>query len=250
MLGPRMAARMAMMPMTIISSMRLKAWVERVAIERAEALPWKALRVGEKSGRGTGVPGVWSIGGGVRENGSAGSVLFAHITGEDVELRTVFGNGASGDGDAAFLECLNDFLVAEGVFPVLGLDEFSDLPFDTGVGEGFAVGRLVTRSEEVLHFEHAVGGGHVFSRDGAADGGFVDADGIGDLHHGHGAQGGGTHLEELALSGDDFVGDIGDGLLALVDAFDEELAAADFVADVVLDLVSAVILRHQVLVGI
>jgi hypothetical protein len=50
--------------MTIISSMRLKAWVERVAIERAEALPWKALRVGEKRGRGTGVPGVWSIGGG------------------------------------------------------------------------------------------------------------------------------------------------------------------------------------------
>ena len=48
----------------------------------------------------------------------------------------------------------------------------------------------------------------------------------------------------------DLVRDVGDRLLALVDRFDQEFSAADFVADVILHFAAVAVLRHDVFVGV
>ena len=104
--------------------------------------------------------------------------------------------------------------------------------------------------EEKSHFKHALRRLHVFAGHGAADGGFVDADDLGDLRHVHGLQMRDALFHELALAFHDFPRDVQDGLLALVEAFDEEFSGADFFANVILHLGGISALRHEVLVGV
>ena len=78
----------------------------------------------------------------------------------------------------------------------------------------------------------------------------MDSDGVGDGGHIERAEGGGAESHEVLLTFDDFFGDALDGLLALVDAADEEFARADFVADVAADVVAFAGFGHDVLVEI
>ena len=178
------------------------------------------------------------------------SVGAAEVAGEDAEGFAVFGDGAAGDADTAFGEEACDVFVAEGAGAVFGADEFCEGGFDASVGALFAVVGGEAGGEEVAHFADALRGGHVFTGDGAADGGFVDTDGIGDGGHVERAESGGAESHEVLLTFDDFFGDALDGLLALVDAADEEFAGADFVADVAADVVAFAGFGHDVLVEI
>lgn len=158
------------------------------------------------------------------------------MAGEDVELGAVLGDGTPGDLDPPGLELVHEFLVGEGFGLVLVGDEFAEDGLDRGVGHGFPGGCLEARGEEVLHLEDALWGEHVLAGDGAADGGLVDADHLGDLNHGHGLEEGDAVFHEVALAFDDLLGDAGDGVLTLVDALDEEFPGADLLADVFADL--------------
>ena len=179
------------------------------------------------------------------------SVALPHVARQDVQLGAVLGHGAAGDGDAALCEDFDDFLVAEsGLLVSSSLTRSAMASLTLVLLIDSPLGGLVAGGEEIFHLEDALRRGDVFAGDGAADGGLVHADGLGDLHHGHRLEGGAAELEEILLPLDDLVGDVRDGLLALVDALDEEFAAADFVADVVLHLGAAAVLRHQVLVGV
>ena len=112
------------------------------------------------------------------------------------------------------------------------------------------VGGLIAGREKIFHLEHALRRGHVFAGDGAADGGLVHADRVGDLHHRHRFQLRRAVIEEIALPRNDLVRDVRNRLLALVDRFDQEFSASDFIADVILHFAAIAVLRHDVLVGV
>ncbi len=78
-----------------------------------------------------------------------------------------------------------------------------------------------------------MGRADVFVGDGAADGGLVHAHDVGDLRHGERAELVHALLEEVALDLEDLAGDALDGLLALLDGVDDELAGAHALAEVV-----------------
>ena len=69
---------------------------------------------------------------------------------------------------------------------------------------------------------------HVFAGNGAGDGGFMHADGLGHLHHGQGFQVGDALFHEFPLALHDFVADVQNRLLTLVEALDEKFSGADF----------------------
>jgi hypothetical protein len=179
-----------------------------------------------------------------------GLVGLAEVAGEDVQFGAVFGDGAASDLDAAGDELLDQFLVGEGFGTVLIGDELVEDGLHRGVGHGIAGGGLEAGGEEVFHVEHPLWGEHVLAGDGAADGGFVDADDFGDLDHGHGAEMGDAMFHEVALALHDFLGDAGDGVLALVDALDEEFPGADFFPDVFANLGRGFGLAEEILVGV
>ncbi len=172
------------------------------------------------------------------------------MAGQDTKGFAVFCDGSAGDFDALLVEQFGEFVVAEGLVFGLVFDEFGDRVFDAVIGEVFAGLGADAVGEEEFEFEHAVGGGDVFSGDRAADGGLVDTDFL--CHGGHvqGAELGGAGGEELALVFDDFSRDFLDGLLTLMDGADEELAATDFLADVEADILIAAGLAEQVFVGV
>lgn len=170
---------------------------------------------------------------------------FAEMGGEDFEFFAVFGDGAAGYFEAFFGEGGNDGLVGEGGVSIFGFNDVLNGILDDLVGDALSVGGFVAGGEEVFHLEGAARGLHVFAIDGAADRGFVDANDVGDLGHGEGAELGDAVVEEVALGMDDFGSDVEDGLLALVDAFDEEHAGADFVADVGFDFGSGAGIFHE-----
>ena len=109
---------------------------------------------------------------------------------------------------------------------------------------------MITGREEVFHFEHALGRGHVFAGDRAAHCGLVHTDGVSDLNHRHRLQLGRAMLEELALTFYDLMSNVGNCLLALVNRFDQEFSASNFVANVILHFAAIPILRHDVFVGV
>src|SRR5207302_1312116 len=57
-------------------------------------------------------------------------------------------------------------------------------------------------------------------------------------------------VEEIALPFHDLVGNVGNGLLTLMDRLDQKFAAPDLVANVILHFAAVAILRHDVFVGI
>ena len=91
---------------------------------------------------------------------------------------------------------------------------------------------------------------HVFAGNRAADGGFMHADDFGNLHHRERLQKGDAFFHEVALTFNDFLGDVQDRLLALMQTLDQKFSGADFLADVIANLGGVFALRHQVLVGI
>jgi len=78
----------------------------------------------------------------------------------------------------------------------------------------------------------------------------VDPDDFGDLDHGQGLEVSDAFLHEFALPIDDLGGDVADGLLALVEAFDEEFPGADLFADILANFGGRIRLRHQILVSV
>src|SRR5579862_239038 len=178
------------------------------------------------------------------------SIAFPHIARQDIQFVPILGDRAPGDGYAARAQDFDDLLVAQRVLGVLFLDQVFDRALDARVAHRLAPRGLVAGREEILHLEDSLRRGDVLAGDGAADRRLMHADDLGDLHHRHRLEGDGASFEELLLPRDDLVRDVRDGLLPLVDALDEEFAAADFVADVVLHVVAVAFLGHQVLVGV
>jgi hypothetical protein len=176
--------------------------------------------------------------------------LTAEVGGEDVEFGAVFGDGAAREGNAAFAQDFDDFLVGERFVGVFAGDEVLDGVFDAGVGHDFACRCLVAGGEEEFKVEEAVGGLDVFVGDGAADGGFVDADDFGDLIHGEGLEVGDAVVKEVALALYNFGGDVVDGLLALVEALDEEFSGADFFFEVFFEFGVVAVVGEEVFVGV
>lgn len=170
--------------------------------------------------------------------------------GEDFHFVAVFGDGAAGDANAAGFEHGFQLVVGEGLGGVFAADQFTDDLFDAGAGHGAAVGGGDTAGEEGAQFDDALRAVEVLAGDGAADGGFVDAGGIGDLGHGHGPEVGAAEVEEVVLPADHFFGDADDSLFALVEAADEEFAGAHFFAEVLADLGVAIGLGEEVFVGV
>ena len=78
----------------------------------------------------------------------------------------------------------------------------------------------------------------------------MHADRVRDLDHRHRFKKRRALVEEVALPFHDLVGDIGNGLLALVNRFDQKFSASDLVADVVLHFAAVAVLRHDVFVSI
>jgi hypothetical protein len=163
---------------------------------------------------------------------AASLVVAAQVAGQDAEFLAVFGDGAPGDGDALLEQAGDELLVAERRGGVLHVDQVGDHLLHAGVGDGGAAVGLVAWGEEVLEVEDAVRRLDVLVGDGAADGGLVDTDDLGDLGHRERLEGGDPVLEELPLGVDDLAGDALDGALALLDGVDEELAGADALPEV------------------
>ncbi len=78
----------------------------------------------------------------------------------------------------------------------------------------------------------------------------MHADRICDLHHRHRLEERRPSLEKLALPFHDLVGNVGNGLLTLMDRLDQKFAAPDLVANVILHFAAVAVLRHDVFVGI
>ena len=133
---------------------------------------------------------------------------------------------------------------------ILVLHQLGDLALDARVGKRVTVGNLVARREEVLQVKHPVGRRHVLARNRTAHRGLVHADGVCNHHHGHRPQRTGSNLHELPLTQHNLVSDVRNRLLPLVNAFDQKLAAADFITDVILHFAAAPVLGHQVFVHI
>ena len=76
---------------------------------------------------------------------------------------------------------------------------------------------------------------HVFTGYGAAHRGFMHADDFGHLHHRQRLEEGDAFVHELALSLHDFVSDVQNSLLPLVQALDQKFTGADFFPDVFAD---------------
>lgn len=93
-----------------------------------------------------------------RSNGSTNSCCgsaskgFAEVGGEDVELFAVFGDGATGNGDALGGEGLHEGLVGKGFGGVFVGDELLECFTDAGIGDFAAVFGLVSGGEERAHF--------------------------------------------------------------------------------------------------
>ena len=105
------------------------------------------------------------------------------MAGQNAERFTVFGDRTPGDFDALFVEQFGKFVIAERFGLQFTLDEFTDGALDAVIAEVFARFRADAVGEKELQFEYAMRGGNVFSGDGTADRGFVDADGFGDGGH-------------------------------------------------------------------
>lgn len=153
-------------------------------------------------------------------------VIAPQIARQQAEFLAVLGDGASGDGDALFVEFRDELLIAERSGFVLHVDQVGDHLLHAGVGDGSTAIGLITGGEEILEVEHAVRRADVLVGDRAAHRGFMDADDVCDLRHRERLQGRDAGIEELLLGVDDLAGDALDRPLALLNRVDEELSGA------------------------
>src|SRR5436305_3174919 len=145
------------------------------------------------------------------------SILPAHVAWENVHLGTILGDGASRDGNAAFAQDLDDLVIAQRRASAFMFDKVENGLLDADVAERFACGRLVATGEKVSHLENALGCGHVFAGNGAADRGLMHADSISNLCHGHRLQMRRAVVKKIALLGNDLLRDVKNRLLTLMD---------------------------------
>src|SRR5215470_14666247 len=111
------------------------------------------------------------------------SIFPPHMTGENVKLAAVLGDGASRNGNAALAQNLNDLVIAQRRTTAFMLHEIENGLFYACVAQRFAGRRLIATCEKVFHFEYALGRGHVFAGHRAANRGLMHADSVGDFCH-------------------------------------------------------------------
>ena len=91
------------------------------------------------------------------------SVNLPQVRGQDIQLRSVLGDGAAGDDDAFYLEHADNFLVGERLRLVFIFEDIGDHVLDAGIGHAVAVGCLDAGGEEVLHLENTLRRLHVLA---------------------------------------------------------------------------------------
>ena len=117
----------------------------------------------------------WAWGSGYR------SKLPPQVAWQDVEFLAVFGDGAAGEFGALEGKLFDEFLVTPRMGGVFAFNDFGEGGFDAGVGDLDTAVGIDAAGEEITQLIHAVRGGDVFARNGAANSGFMDPHGIGDL---------------------------------------------------------------------
>ena len=172
--------------------------------------------------------------------------------GKDTQLRPIFGNGAARDGNAAFPEHLLQSGIGVGLFGRLTADDLGQKLFRLRVGDGWP--RVLLPAEgggkEVAQRNRAVGSAHIFVGDGAANGGFVDSDGLGYFAHGQGVKGGGTVREVVGLAeGDDFEKFL-QSLLASLEGVEKKTGGADSLLQVGAGVFVGGFVAEQIFVGV
>jgi hypothetical protein len=88
----------------------------------------------------------------------------------------VFRHRSTGDVNVFAGQLLADVLVAPGLARILFRDDVEDLAAHALGGDVVSVARVEAAREEPLELEDALRSVDVFTRSGAADGGFVHAD--------------------------------------------------------------------------
>ncbi len=78
----------------------------------------------------------------------------------------------------------------------------------------------------------------------------MHTDRVCDLHHRHRFEEGGPVIQKVALPFYDLDRNIQDGLLPLMDAFDQKLTTPDFFSNVVSDFTAVPALRHQISISL
>src|SRR5579864_2322140 len=126
----------------------------------------------------------------------------------------ILGDGAARDRNALAGEELGDAAVAQGTLGLFFLHELADLGAYGRRGGTRAVGAFDLAREEITQLEHATGSVHVLARSDARDGGFVHADGFGDVLEDHRPHVLIAMFQERLLTLDDRAGDLDQGLVA------------------------------------
>ena len=99
-------------------------------------------------------------------------------------------------------------MIAQRRAATLVLHQIENGSFHTDVAQRVTGRGLIARREKIFHLENALGRGHVFAGHSAAHGGLVQADGIGDLSHGHRLEMRRAMIEEIALTRNDLLRDV------------------------------------------
>ena len=107
---------------------------------------------------------------------------------QDIELFTVFRDGATRHFDPLLVERFHQDLIGQWLGGILGGDQLLDRLADACVGDLGAVAGLVSGREKRAHFHQSMRGEHIFAGDGPRDGGRVEAEFIRDVIHGQGAE--------------------------------------------------------------
>lgn len=148
--------------------------------------------------------------------------LFAQVCRKNFENVPIFGNGSPRDDDAFLGEEGFDFCVGERFFRIFLFDERPNSGLNAAGGDGFAlVDSGETGAEEGAKFKNAEVTTEVFAVDCSRDCREMYAAVFRNIFHFEGKKCAGAFQKKILLAGDDGSGDLKDGLLSVVDGFDE-----------------------------
>src|SRR5579862_1651833 len=139
---------------------------------------------------------------GVLENAFTSSANAALVGAGDPHVFAIFGYGAAGYIDALSLQRVCDLIVGERLAGIFVFDELLHLALEEHERRSGAFGTVDTFGEEESELVDALRRVYVLVRDGAADGGGVHADFLGDLLDHHGTKGVNALFEEVGLTAD------------------------------------------------
>ena len=167
----------------------------------------------------------------------------------DAHILAILCDRTASDLDTLRLQNSCELLVGERAGGIFFVNQFFDAAFQNEQRRVAAFRALHAFTEEVAQLEDALRGMGVFAGDGAAHGGRMHADFLGDFFDHHGLELINTFFQKILLTGNDAVADFGYGLLALLDILNQLDGALVAFLHVVAGIFVVGVARDQFFIG-